>query len=88
MGIPCRTIVRPTRQGHVLRDARMGISMCPGEFREGKSAVKKGTGLSNIKAVAEKYSGAMSIETKEDAFVLQVLLVIPQQPECISRQMD
>ena len=54
----------------------------------GKSAVKKGTGLSNIKAVAEKYSGAMSIETREDVFVLQVLLVIPQHPECISQQMD
>ena len=54
----------------------------------GKSAVKKGTGLSNIKAVAEKYSGAMSIETREDVFALQVLLVIPQHPECISQQMD
>ncbi|MEZ3434258.1 MAG: GHKL domain-containing protein [Lachnospiraceae bacterium] len=55
---------------------------------QGKSAVKKGTGLSNIKAVAEKYSGAMSIETREDVFALQVLLVIPQHPECISQQMD
>ena len=54
----------------------------------GKSAVKKGTGLSNIKAVAEKYSGAMSIETREGVFALQVLLVIPQHPECISQQMD
>ena len=54
----------------------------------GKSAVKKGTGLSNIKAVAEKYSGAISIETREDVFALQVLLVIPQHPECISQQMD
>jgi len=54
----------------------------------GKSAVKKGTGLSNIKAVAEKYSGAMSIETRGDVFVLQVLLVIPQHSECISQQMD
>ena len=54
----------------------------------GKCSVKIGTGLSNIKAVAEKYSGAMSIETREDVFVLQVLLVIPQHPECISQQMD
>lgn len=54
----------------------------------GKSAVKKGTGLSNIKAVAEKYSGAMSIGTREDVFILQVLLVIPQHPESSSRQMD
>ena len=54
----------------------------------GKCSVKIGTGLSNIKAVAEKYSGAMSIETRENVFVLQVLLVIPQHPECISQQMD
>ncbi len=54
----------------------------------GKSSVKIGTGLSNIKAVAEKYSGAMSIETREDVFALQVLLVIPQHPECIPQQMD
>ncbi len=54
----------------------------------GKGAFKKGTGLSNIKAVAEKYGGAMSIETQEDIFVLQVLLIIPQHLESISRQMD
>ena len=49
---------------------------------------KKGTGLSNIKAVAEKYSGAMSIETQGNVFVLQVLLIIPQHPESISQQVD
>lgn len=43
----------------------------------GKATFKKGTGLSNIKTVAEKYGGAMSIETKEKAFVLHVLLIIP-----------
>ncbi|MCI8724084.1 MAG: GHKL domain-containing protein [Ruminococcus sp.] len=43
----------------------------------GKSAFKKGTGLSNIKKVAEKYGGAMSIETQEHVFVLHVLLIIP-----------
>lgn len=47
----------------------------------GKSAFKKGTGLSNIKKVAEKYGGAMSIETQENVFVLHVLLIIPQHPE-------
>ncbi len=45
----------------------------------GKGAFKKGTGLSNMKAVAEKYGGAMSIETGEGEFVLQALLIIPQQ---------
>lgn len=54
----------------------------------GKEMFKKGTGLSNIKAVAEKYSGAMSIETQGNVFVLQVLLIIPRHPESISQQMD
>ncbi|MDE7223976.1 MAG: GHKL domain-containing protein [Acetatifactor sp.] len=54
----------------------------------GKGAFKKGTGLSNVKMVAEKYGGAMSIETKGDIFVLHVLLVIPQHPEDIPQQMD
>ena len=54
----------------------------------GKGALKKGTGLSNVKKVAEKYGGAMSIETRGDVFILQVLLIIPQHPESISQQMD
>lgn len=45
----------------------------------GKSAVKKGTGLSNVKTVAEKYGGAMSIETQANVFILHVLLITPQQ---------
>ena len=45
----------------------------------GKGAFKKGTGLSNVKKVAEKYGGAMSIETQEHVFVLHVLLIIPQR---------
>lgn len=54
-------------------------------FQE-KGTFKKGTGLSNIKTVAEKYNGAISIETQENVFVLQVLLIIPQQSEDISQQ--
>ncbi|MCX4345416.1 MAG: GHKL domain-containing protein [Kineothrix sp.] len=54
----------------------------------GKGAFKKGTGLSNVKKVAEKYGGAMSIETQENVFVLHVLLIIPQHPENSSQQMD
>ena len=42
----------------------------------GKGAFKKGTGLSNVKKVAEKYGGTMSIETQEDKFVLHVLLIL------------
>ena len=44
----------------------------------GKGAFKPGTGLSNVRKVAEKYSGAMSIETQENVFVLHVMLIIPQ----------
>ena len=54
----------------------------------GKSAFKKGTGLSNVKKVAEKYGGAMSIETQEHVFVLHVLLIIPRHPESSPQQMD
>ena len=54
----------------------------------GKGAFKKGTGLSNVKKVAEKYGGAMSIETQENVFVLHVLLIIPQHPESSPQQMD
>ncbi len=53
----------------------------------GSRSFKKGTGLSDIKAVAEKYHGTMSIRTQAKVFNLSVLLIIPQHPECISRQM-
>ena len=43
----------------------------------GNGAFKNGTGLSNVKKVAEKYGGAMSIETQEKVFILHVLLIIP-----------
>ncbi len=52
---------------------------------QGKGAFKKGTGLSNINAVAEKYHGAMRTEIQGTSFVLSVLLVIPQHPESISQ---
>lgn len=55
---------------------------------QGKGAVKKGTGLSNINTVAEKYHGTMSIKTQGTSFVLSVLLIIPQHSESISRQID
>ena len=54
----------------------------------GKGAFKKGTGLSNVKKVAEKYGGAMSIDAQEKKFVLHVLLIISQHPEGIPQQMD
>ncbi len=56
-------------------------------FHENR-AFKKGTGLSNVNAVAEKYGGAMSIETQENVFVLHVLLIIPQHPDDSPQQMD
>ena len=55
---------------------------------QGKGAFKKGTGLSNVKKVAEKYGGAMSIETKENVFVLHVLLILSLHPERIPQQMN
>ncbi len=54
---------------------------------QGKGLFRKGTGLSNIKTVAEKYSGAVSIETQNHVFLLHVLLIIPQHPEDIPQQM-
>ncbi len=54
----------------------------------GKGVFKKGTGLLNVNAVAEKYGGAMSIETRGKVFVLHVLLIISRHPEGIPQQMD
>ncbi len=53
-----------------------------------KDTFKKGTGLSNVKKVAEKYGGAMSIETQGNKFVLHVLLILSQHSEGIPPQMD
>lgn len=52
----------------------------------GKGFFCKGTGLSNIKKVAEKYQGAMHIKTQGASFLLSVLLIIPRHSESISRQ--
>lgn len=52
----------------------------------GKSSFKSGTGLSNIKSVAEKYNGAMSISARGNTFSLSVLLIIPQHSQSILRQ--
>ena len=41
----------------------------------GKGSIVKGTGLSNINAVAEKYHGAMNIMTQGTSFVLCVLMI-------------
>ncbi|WP_350340274.1 GHKL domain-containing protein [Candidatus Merdisoma sp. JLR.KK006] len=45
-----------------------------------------GTGLSNIKAVTEKYHGAMLTEKIERRFSLNVLLNISIHPESTSIQ--
>ena len=52
---------------------------------QGNVTFKKGTGLSNVMAVAEKYHGAISVKTQDAAFVLHVLLIIPCQEEGVSR---
>lgn len=55
---------------------------------QGKDGFKRGTGLSNIKTVAEKYNGAMSVKTQGNVFVLHVLLIIPQCQESIPRSVQ
>lgn len=45
---------------------------------QGNGTFKKGTGLKNVKAVAEKYHGAVSVKTHGEVFVLHVLLIIPE----------
>lgn len=54
----------------------------------GKKAVNRGTGIANIKAVAEKYGGAMNIQTEGDVFSLSVLFIIPQHSDNIPQQTD
>ena len=52
-----------------------------------KSLPQMGIGLSNIKSVAEKYHGAMLIETHDKKFSLNVLLNISLPADNSSRQM-
>lgn len=52
----------------------------------GRGSLRSGTGFANIKAVAEKYHGAMEVRTDGEKFILSVLLIIPQQSESISQQ--
>ncbi len=52
----------------------------------GNRLPRKGTGLSNVKAVTERYHGAMSIKTDRSTFLLSILLIIPQHSEDISQQ--
>lgn len=50
---------------------------------QGTGMPEEGTGLSNIRAVAEKYRGAVSVKIQGTAFLLHVLLIIPQYSERI-----
>lgn len=50
---------------------------------QGEGTIAKGTGLSNIKNVTEKYRGAMSVQARDTVFALNMLLIIPQQTESI-----
>ena len=52
----------------------------------GNALFQKGTGLSNIKAVAEKYHGAMRTTVQGKTFLLSVLLIIPRQSDNILHQ--
>lgn len=53
---------------------------------EGEGTIRRGTGLSNIKAAAEKYQGSISVKAQDHVFSLSVLLVIPQHSESIPLQ--
>lgn len=46
---------------------------------QGSPCFQEGTGLSNIRAAAQKYNGSVRLETTAAAFIVSVLLVIPQQ---------
>lgn len=51
-----------------------------------KRLSKKGIGLSNMKAITEKYNGAMSTGRQNGVFCLSVLLIIPQHSASILQQ--
>lgn len=55
---------------------------------QGTSLPKEGTGLSNIRAVAEKYQGAVSVKIQGAVFLLHVLLIVPQISESAKRQSE
>ncbi|MDE7428528.1 MAG: GHKL domain-containing protein, partial [Lachnospiraceae bacterium] len=52
----------------------------------GREKIHEGTGIANIRAAVEKYQGAMEIRTEGEKFTVSILLIIPRQPESISRQ--
>lgn len=54
-------------------------------FQE-KQGFWRGTGLSNVKAVADKYDGAVHVKVQDSVFILSVLLIIPQHAEDIPLQ--
>lgn len=54
----------------------------------GTESIHIGTGLANIKTVAEKYHGAMEIRTEGKKFILSVLVIIPQHLGDTSHQAD
>lgn len=53
---------------------------------EGSSPIRTGTGLKNIRTVAEKYHGAVSIKTQNGEFSLSILLILPHHADNIPQQ--
>lgn len=71
-----------------IRDQRQGELYCltfENSCRPG-SAAEPGVGLSNIRAVSEKYRGAMEVRQAGGRFRLDVLLNISEQPDGSSEQ--
>lgn len=52
----------------------------------GKQFYKNGIGLSNVKAVAEKYNGALSTQIQDGVFTFSLLLILLQQSDNITQQ--
>ena len=52
----------------------------------GGKTIHEGTGIANIRTAAEKYQGAIEIQTEGEKYAISILLIIPRQSESISRQ--
>lgn len=45
----------------------------------GGKAIHERTGIANIRTAAEKYQGAIEIQTEGEKFAISILLIIPRQ---------
>lgn len=78
---PCHIHVRGEQQGsfYMLEFENSCQPFANNQFQQG-------TGLSNIRAAAQKYGGAVTVERRQDLFLLHVLLNISLQTDNIPEQ--